>query len=82
MLFTYRAYYEGTERMWASERQPTVLWAGDVDADGRLDVLLETSKSLQRERDAPVSLARRQPFSAGARGSCAYDDRLLIHTRI
>ncbi len=43
VLFTYRAYYEGTERMWASERQPTVLWAGDVDADGRLDVLLETS---------------------------------------
>ena len=43
VLFTYRAYNEGDARIWASERQPTVLWAGDVDADGRLDVLLETS---------------------------------------
>lgn len=43
VLFTYRAYNEGHDRIWASERPPTVLWAGDVDADGRLDVLLETS---------------------------------------
>ena len=43
VLFTYRAYYEGSDWIWASERQPTVLWAGDVDADGRVDLLLETS---------------------------------------
>lgn len=43
VLFTYLAYYAGNERMWASERQPQVLWAGDLDADGRLDILLETS---------------------------------------
>jgi hypothetical protein len=43
VLFTYLAYYEGNNRVWASERQPEVLWAGDVDADGKLDLLLETS---------------------------------------
>jgi len=42
-LFTYSAYFEGTQRLWASDNGPFVLWAGDLDLDGRLDLLLDTS---------------------------------------
>ncbi len=42
-LFTYSAYFEGTQRLWASNNGPFVLWAGDLDLDGRLDLLLDTS---------------------------------------
>jgi len=44
-LFTYSAAFSGRERMWAAEKAPVVLWAGDLDGDGRLDVLLDTSHS-------------------------------------
>jgi len=42
-LFSYSAYFQGSERYWASENPPTVVWAGDLDKDGRLDLLLNTS---------------------------------------
>ena len=42
-LFTYSAYFEGTQRLWESDNGPFVLWAGDLDLDGRLDLLLDTS---------------------------------------
>lgn len=42
-LFSYSAYLAGNDRYWASEVPPTVVWAGDLDADGRLDLLLNTS---------------------------------------
>jgi hypothetical protein len=42
-LFTYSAYFEGAQRLWASDNGPFVLWAGDLDLDGRLDLLLDTS---------------------------------------
>jgi len=43
VLFTYRAYFTREDRYWASERSPMVLWAGDLDGDGRLDLLVDTS---------------------------------------
>jgi hypothetical protein len=42
-VFTYSAYFEGAKRLWASNNGPFVLWAGDLDLDGRLDLLLDTS---------------------------------------
>jgi hypothetical protein len=42
-LFTYRSFFSEGQRIWASERPPTVLWAGDLDLDGGLDILLDTS---------------------------------------
>lgn len=44
LLSTYTAYFEGDVRIWSSEQEaPHILWAGDLDADGRLDLLLDTS---------------------------------------
>jgi hypothetical protein len=48
-LFTYSAAFSGRERVWAAEKTPVVLWAGDLDGDGRLDVLLDTSESSNEE---------------------------------
>jgi hypothetical protein len=42
-LFTYGTYFEGDHRLWASGLPPSVVWAGDLDGDGRLDILLNTS---------------------------------------
>jgi hypothetical protein len=42
-LFTYLAYSDGDQMQWGSERTPMVIWAGDIDGDDRLDVLLDTS---------------------------------------
>lgn len=42
-LFTYGTYFEGDYRLWASDLPPSVVWAGDLDGDGRLDILLNTS---------------------------------------
>jgi len=43
-LFTYRAYFDGTQRLWAAGG-PKILWAGDLDLDGSLDLLVDTSDS-------------------------------------
>jgi hypothetical protein len=43
VLFSYGTYFDGNQRIWASERMPVVHWAGDIDGDGRLDLLLDTS---------------------------------------
>jgi hypothetical protein len=56
LLFTYGTYYEGDARVWASEHLPAILWAGDLNADGRLDVLLDTSDHYNvRERQLYLS---------------------------
>jgi hypothetical protein len=41
-LFTYGAYFDGAQRLWASSG-PAVLWAGDLDLDGSVDLLIDTS---------------------------------------
>jgi hypothetical protein len=41
-LFTYSAFFDGTNRVFA-DRGPFVSWAGDLDLDGSLDLLLDTS---------------------------------------
>jgi hypothetical protein len=43
VLAEYSAYYDDGERIWSSENRPTILWAGDLNRDGLLDVLLDTS---------------------------------------
>lgn len=44
VLSPYAAYFEGDVRIFSSEQEaPLILWAGDLDADGRLDLLLDTS---------------------------------------
>lgn len=41
-LFTYTAFGRDPWQ-WAAEYAPTVIWAGDIDGDGRLDLLLDTT---------------------------------------
>jgi hypothetical protein len=43
-LFTYTAWIRRAEGIWPAERPPLVLWAGDLDLDGNLDILLDTSE--------------------------------------
>lgn len=43
ILFTYLRYSDGQEMQWASEREPVVIWAGDIDGDQRMDILLDSS---------------------------------------
>jgi hypothetical protein len=43
-LFTYTAWVRRGEGIWPAERPPLVLWAGDLDLDGNLDILLDTSE--------------------------------------
>jgi len=42
-LAAFRAYEEQGQREFAAEHPPNVLWAGDLDRDGRLDLLIDTS---------------------------------------
>lgn len=42
-LFTYSAYEDDRGAGLVSDKVPEIIWAGDLDRDGRLDVLLETS---------------------------------------
>lgn len=42
-LAAFRAYEEQGQREFAAEHPPNVLWAGDLDHDGRLDLLIDTS---------------------------------------
>jgi hypothetical protein len=42
-LAAFTSYKEHGHREFAGERVPTVLWAGDMDHDGRLDLLIDTT---------------------------------------
>jgi len=42
-LFVYSAFFEGEHRLWASEFPPRIAWAGDLDGDHRIDLLVDTS---------------------------------------
>ena len=42
-LAAFTSYKEHGQREFAGERVPTVLWAGDMDHDGRLDLLIDTT---------------------------------------
>ena len=43
VLASYGTYYEGDNQIFAAEVPPRIVWAGDLNRDGRLDVLLDTS---------------------------------------
>lgn len=42
-IATYAAWSRENELTFGSEHEPVVLWAGDLDRDGRLDLLVDTS---------------------------------------
>ncbi|HEV3486811.1 MAG TPA: hypothetical protein VG106_15475 [Vicinamibacterales bacterium] len=71
VLFTYGAYYEGGERLWASAG-PTILWAGDLNRDGLLDVLLDTSDH--------ENVNERRLYLSRPRGSGSLVEEVAVHT--
>ena len=71
VLFTYVAYYEGGERLWASG-VPTILWAGDLNRDGLLDVLLDTSDH--------ENVNERRLYLSRPRGSGSLVEEVAVHT--
>lgn len=71
VLFTYGAYYEGGERMWPSA-VPTILWAGDLNRDGLLDVLLDTSDH--------ENVNERRLYLSRPRGSGSLVEEVAVHT--
>jgi hypothetical protein len=56
LRFTYGSYFANGQRIWASEDTPEVHWAGDIDGDGRLDVLLDTTDHYN-VREMPLYLS-------------------------
>lgn len=43
ILAKYNAYFSNGTMIWSGDDGPRVIWAGDLDGDGALDVLLDTS---------------------------------------
>lgn len=72
VLFSYGAYYEGNDRIWSSEDQPRVVWAGDLNGDGALDVLLNTSDH--------YNVDETRLYLSTAEGSSVLVKEVAVHT--